>query len=89
MAQSNEVRLSDRFIKLIDTMQEFHPSLFAYGITTRASIAIQQRVMDIFLGCVSIWAGRYEPFQSTDDEIRLHTTARRIQDMLDHYESGE
>lgn len=89
MAQSNEIRLSDRFIKLIDTMQEFHPALFAHGITTRASIAIQQRVMDIFLGCISIWADRYEPFSTTDESLRLHTTARRIQDTLDHYETGE
>lgn len=89
MAQSNEVRLSDRFIKLIDTMQEFHPSLFAFGIATRSPLAIQQRVMDIFLGCVSIWAGRYRGMEHTDEELNLYTTARRIQDMLDHYESGE
>ena len=89
MAQSNEIRLSDRFIKLIDTMQEFHPHLFAYGICTRASLALQQRAMDIFLGCVSIWAARYEPFQETSAEVNLYATARRIQDMLDHYESGE
>lgn len=89
MAQSHEIRLSDRFIKLIDTMQEFHPSLFAHGITTRSSLAIQQRVMDIFVGCVSIWAGRYDHNHMTDDEMNLYVTARRIQDILDHYETGE
>lgn len=89
MAQSSEIRLSDRFIKLIDTMQEFHPGLFALGITTRSPLAIQQRVLDIFLGCVAIWAGRYSGNHQNSDELRLYTTARRIQDMLDHYESGE
>jgi hypothetical protein len=89
MADANEIRLARRFVKLIDTMGIFHPGMFAMGITTEHSLPIQQRVMDIFLHCISIWAGRYDSHFLDNETMNLYTTARRIQDTLDHYETGE
>jgi hypothetical protein len=89
MTDANEVRLARRFVKLIDTMQPFHASLFAMGITTENGLGIQKRVMEIFLHCIGIWAGRYDSHFLDDESMNLYATARRIQDVLDHYETGE
>lgn len=89
MADANEIRLARRFVKLIDTMGSFFPGMFALGITTEHPLAIQQRVMDIFLECNRIWASRYDSHFLDDETINLYSTARRIQDTLDHYETGE
>lgn len=89
MADANEIRLARRFVKLIDTMGDFFPGMFALGVTTEHSLPIQQRVMDIFLECNRIWAGRYDSHLLGEDTMNLYATARRIQDTLDHYETGE